>query len=154
MSWTRWAHALLAAGVAMPATAATCPPSRSDERAIERTVHAFYHALGKDDRGAFDATVTRDFLAVDVNKKFTAPELFEAVAASHKAGRTINWGVGPMTIRVDCQMASARWDNVGSAGIPPAIAPRSWWESAVLRRSAKGWRIEFFHSTLQPAATR
>ena len=133
--------------VANPAQARPCPWKQADAIQVERSVKAMYDALKSDDRRAFDRSVTPDFLAFELGRRWSAAELFTTIFDAHKSGRTINWTIGPMVVRGDCNSAWAAWDNVGSSGVPPALMPRHWMESAVLRRTRTGWRVEFLHST-------
>ena len=142
---------LIAAMVAIlstPAESRTCPWAKADTVQIERAVRAMFDALKADDQRAFRRAVTTDFMAFELGRRMSAADLFNIIFDSHRSGRVINWSIGPMMIRGDCNSAWAAWDNVGSAGIPPNIAPRRWMESAVLRRSPTGWRVEFLHSTV------
>jgi hypothetical protein len=136
------------AAVATPAHARSCQSSGQDAALIDRAIRSFFDALAKDDQAAFQRTVTPDFYAFEIGRKLTGNELFQAVADSHRSGRVINWSIGPVATRSHCDLAWAAWDNIGSAGVPPKIAPRRWMESAVLRRSPTGWRLEFLHSTV------
>ena len=138
----------LALVVASPAEARRCGSSDQDATRVGRAIQSFYDALGKDDRGAFERAVTRDFQAFEQGQRYTVSTLFKAIVESHRSGRVINWGISAVTVRVDCDTALATWDNVGSAGVPPNILPRRWLESALFRRSATGWRMEFLHSTV------
>ena len=140
--------------VANPAQVRTCPWNKADGVEVERSVKAMYDALKADDRRAFDRSVTPDFLAFELGRRWSAAELFTTIFNAHKSGRAINWSIGPMVIRGDCNSAWAAWDNVGSSGVRPTLMPRRWMESAVLRRSPTGWRVEFLHSTslVVPAA--
>lgn len=140
--------AAMLAIVSTPAQSRMCPWTSADTAHVDRAVRAMFDALKVDDRAAFHRAVTPDFLAFEIGRRMTADDLFEAIADAHKAGRVINWSIGPMVIRGDCNSAWAAWDNIGSAGVLPNIAPRRWMESAVLRRSQVGWRVEFLHSTV------
>jgi len=145
---------LIAALVAIfstPAQSRTCPWTNAETARVDRAVRSMFDALKVDDRAAFQRAVTPDFLAFEIGRRMTADDLFTVIADSHRSGRMINWSIGPMVIRGDCNSAWAAWDNVGSAGVPPAILPRRWMESAVLRRSPGGWRVEFLHSTVIPS---
>jgi hypothetical protein len=137
---------------ASPAVARTCALSVQDIASVGGSVRAFFHALAKDDRAAYHRAVTADFWTFDAGKKMNATELFDLVEGAHKAGRVINWSIGPIAVRGDCNLAWAAWENQGSAGVPPKMAPRHWLESAVLRRAKGGWRVEFLHSTSVPPA--
>jgi hypothetical protein len=136
---------------ASPADARSCRSSKQDVAQIDRVIRSFFDALGKDDRAGFHRTVTADFYAFEVGKQLTAAELFGLIEEAHRAGRIINWTIGPIAVRADCGTAWAAWENRGSAGVPPNLAPRRWMESAALRRSPTGWRLEFLHSTIAPA---
>ena len=133
---------------ASPVQSRICPWTNADDAQVDRAVRAMYQALKTDDRTAFQRSVTPDFLAFELARRWSADELFTTIFDAHRSGRVINWSIGPMVVRGDCNSAWAAWDNVGSAGIPPNIAPRRWMESAVLRRSPTGWRVEFLHSTV------
>ena len=138
----------LAAAATSPAQARSCPSSRNDVKLIDHAIRSFFDALAKDDQAAFQRIVTADFYAFELGKKVSAEELFQLILGSHRSGRVINWSIGPVAARNDCDLAWAAWNNDGSAGVPPNIAPRHWMESAVLRRSPTGWRLEFLHSTV------
>ena len=146
---------LAVAAIASPAQSRDCPWSNADMARVDRAVRAMFDALKVDDRTAFRRAVTADFLAFELGRRMSGDELFKLVEDSHKSGRVINWSIGPMIVRGDCNSAWAAWDNVGSAGVPPNIAPRRWMESAALRRSSAGWRVEFLHSTvIAPSPTK
>ncbi|MEO5577830.1 MAG: hypothetical protein ABIR25_02105 [Sphingomicrobium sp.] len=141
--------------VANPAQARPCKWTNADTMQVDRAVRAMYEALGADDRPAFQRSVTPAFLAFELGGRWNADELFNTILDAHRSGRVINWSIGPTTIRGDCNLAWAAWDNVGSSGVPPTMMPRHWMESAVLHRSASGWRVEFLHSTsLAPPAAK
>lgn len=114
---------------------------------IKRTIQSFYGALAKDDYAAVQGVTTPDFYAFEVGKKYSGKELSDLIAKSHAEGRIINWGLGPMSIQVDCSVATATWENIGSAGTAGKMQPRAWLESAVLKRQNDRWLIAFLHST-------
>jgi ketosteroid isomerase-like protein len=146
---------LLAAAVASPTQAQFCSSSSQEAKLVEHAIRSFFVALAKDDRAAFQRIVTADFYAFDGGAKMTGNELFQFIVGAHRAGRVINWTIGRVAAKSDCNLAWASWDNVGSSGVPPKLMPRRWMESAVLRRSPNGWRLEFLHSTsLAPPATK
>jgi len=122
-------------------------PSRDDARAeIERAIHDFFDALRKEDQGAFQRLVTGSFYAFDVGKRFDGPELFDVIKDAHAQGVQINWSLGAIDTKLQCDVAWSAWENVGSAGIPPDLEPVRWLESAVLIRENGDWKIDFFHS--------
>lgn len=114
---------------------------------VTRTIHAFFAALAKDDDAAVRRLTTPSFYAFEVGKRYSGPELVALLANAHKAGRVMNWNIGPISARVDCTIASAAWENNGSAGTAQKLEPRSWLESAVLVRQGDQWLLDFLHST-------
>jgi hypothetical protein len=132
---------------AAPAPAPQCQLSNSDVVAIEASVRGLFDALAKDDRAAYARATTRDFWTFDAGERMSATRLFDLVEGAHKKGRVIDWTIGPVAVRGGCDMAWASWENDGASGTAGAMVPRRWLESAVLRRAADGWRVEFLHST-------
>ena len=121
--------------------------SSAERESVARTIHAFFAALAKDDDAAVRRLTTPSFYAFEVGKRYSGPELVALLAAAHKTGRVINWNIGPISARVDCSIASAAWENIGSAGTAGKLEPRSWLESAVLVRQGDQWLLDFLHST-------
>ena len=142
----------LAMLAATPAEARRCRSSNQDAVLVKDAIQSFYDALGKDNRAAFERSVTPDFQAFEQGVRYSTDTLFKVIENSHRSGRLINWKINALTVRVDCETALATWDNNGSAGVPPNIAPRNWLESAVMRRSPTGWRMAFLHSTVVTVA--
>ena len=123
-----------------------CPASPQASGEIERTVHAFFDALRKEDKVAFERMTTTTFYSFDVGKRFPGTELVDLVQDAHARGVQLNWSIGPLDTKVRCDVAWSAWENVGSAGIPPDVRPVRWLESAVLVRQNGSWKIDFFHS--------
>ena len=135
-----------AAGSASRASQRSCPSGAAAQE-IPRVVKAFFAALAKDDDGEERRLTTPDFYAYDIGKRFTGPELSRLVADAHRAGRAIEWNIGAVDLRVDCNLAFAAWENVGASGTAAKMEPRSWLESALLVRRDGRWLIHFLHST-------
>ena len=123
-----------------------CPASPEASGEIERTVHAFFDALGKEDRVAFQRLTTTSFYSFDAGKRFPGTKLVDVVRDAHARGVQLNWSIGPLDTKLSCDVAWSAWENVGSAGIPPDVRPVRWLESAVLVRQDGRWKIDFFHS--------
>ena len=102
--------------VAVGGPAARPCDSSAERDGVARTIHAFFAALAKDDHAALRRLTTPSFYAFEVGKRYSGPELAALLAEAHKAGRVINWNIGPISARVDCTIASAAWENIGSAG--------------------------------------
>ena len=124
----------------------SCASAASAEE-VSQTVRAFFAALAIDDDAAVRRLTTPGFYAFDIGKRFTGPELSKLIADAHKSGRTIQWNIGPVDARVDCNMAFAAWENTGAAGTAAKMEPRAWLESALLLRQGDRWVIDFLHST-------
>lgn len=140
------ASAAPAAGRTSSAAQSRCS-SPAAARDIETVVKAFFAALAKDDDAEVRRLTTPDFYAYDIGKRFTGPELSKVIADAHRAGRTIEWNIGAVDTRIDCNLAFAAWENTGASGTRPNLQPRSWLESAVLVRRNGRWLIHFLHST-------
>jgi hypothetical protein len=143
--FTAAASALLLAGCAhlnQPA----CAPSSGLDASIERTVHAFFDALRREDMAAFRQLTTSSFYSFDVGKRYAGTELVDVVKDAHRRGVQLHWSIGEMDTNVACNVAWSAWENVGSAGIPPDVKPVRWLESAVLVRENGSWKVDFFHS--------
>ena len=123
-----------------------CAAPLGSNAEIEGTVHAFFDALRKEDKAAFQHLTTTHFYAFDAGKRYSGTELVDVVKDAHDRGVQINWSIGPLDTKFDCDVAWTTWENVGSAGKPPDVKPLRWLESAVLVRDNSGWRIDFFHS--------
>ena len=144
-------HALpLAAAVVLTACTlgrqSHCPAPPEAKGEIERTVHAFFDALRKEDKVAFQRLTTKSFYSFDVGKRYAGTELVDVVRDAHARGVQLNWSIGPLDTKLRCDVAWSAWENVGSAGIPPDLRPVRWLESAILVRQAGSWKIDFFHS--------
>lgn len=124
----------------------TCDASPSAKAEIERTVQAFFDALGNEDTAKFKRLTTTAFYSFDGGKRFTGTELVDLVRDAHARGVQLNWSLGPLDTKMGCNVAWSAWENVGSAGVPPDVRPVRWLESAVLVRQDGLWKIDFFHS--------
>lgn len=125
---------------------ARCSATPGARGEVERTIHAFFDALRKDDAVAFRRLTTASFYSFDAGKRFAGAELVDVVRDAHTKGVQLNWSIGPLDTKLRCDVAWAAWENVGSAGIPPDLRPLRWLESAVLIHQDGNWKIDFFHS--------
>jgi hypothetical protein len=143
---------LIAFAAAMMLTGCThldqpaCAGSPKAEAEIDRTVHAFFDALRKEDKAAFQRLTTTSFYSFDVGKRYVGTGLVDVVKDAHARGVQLNWSVGPLDTNLGCDVAWSAWENVGTAGVPPDVRPVRWLESAVLIRQNGSWKIDFFHS--------
>jgi hypothetical protein len=142
---------LLAGDVHAAGERCRVPPA--DRSAVDSTIAAFFDALKRDDAKALGKVTTGSFRAFDAGKRFTAAELGEVVRQAHRQGVQLNWNVGRIDTRVGCGTAWSSWENAGSVGVPPKLAPVRWLESAVLVKEGGAWKIDFFHSSRVPPAT-
>ena len=140
-----FAAALMLSGC-MHGGQSVCSGSPQAKGEIERTVHAFFDALRKEDKVAFQRLTTTSFYSFDVGKRFVGTELVDVVRDAHVRGVQLNWSIGPLDTNLRCDVAWSAWENVGGAGVPPDVRPVRWLESAVLVRQNGSWKIDFFHS--------
>lgn len=133
---------IASAAVAGPA----CVAKASDEADVAATVKAFFAAIKRADLPAAAAMTAPGFHAFDVAKAFTGPELFAMVGGAQQKGATFEFGIDAVETHVACDTAWAVWKNDGKINATPTL----WLESAVLSRTPKGWRFDFYHSTKVP----
>ena len=124
----------------------SCPASPRSNGEIERTVNAFFDALRKEDKAAFQRVTTKTFYSFDGGERYPGTALVDVVREAHAKGVQLNWSIGSLDTKLRCDVAWSAWENVGSAGIPPVVKPVRWLESAVLIRQNGTWKIDFFHS--------
>lgn len=138
-----------AAPAGPPAARASHRTCSSDSAAqdVSGTIRSFFAALARDDDAAVSRLTTPDFYAYDVGKRYTGPELSRLIADLHRSGRVLEWNIGPVDARIDCNLAFAAWENVGASGTANEMKPRTWLESALLVREGDRWLIAFLHST-------
>lgn len=114
---------------------------------VAATIRAFFAALAVDDDAAVLRLTTPNFYAFEIGKRYTGAELSKVIANAHRSGRIIQWNIGTIDSRVDCNLAFAAWENAGAAGTAGKLKPRAWLESASLLRQGNGWAIDMLHST-------
>lgn len=135
-----------AAGPVASALAQPCAsPAAAQE--VSETIRAFFAALAIDDDEAVRSLTTPNFYAYEIGKRYTGPELSKLIGDAHKSGRVMQWNIGQVDARVDCNLAFAAWENIGAAGTAAKLEPRAWLESASLLRQGDRWVIDFLHST-------
>ena len=125
----------------------SCAPQATAAAEVGETIRGFFAALARDDDAAMASLTTPDFYAFEIGKRFSGPELSKLIADAHKAGRIMQWNIGTVDARVDCNLAFAAWQNDGAAGTAGKLQPRAWLESALLLREGDRWVIAFLHST-------
>lgn len=134
-----------------PAAISSAPPRLCSSGAavseVSQTIRSFFAALAVDDHAAVKTLTTPNFYAFEIGKRFTGPELSKLIADAHQSGRVMQWNIGAVEARVDCQLAFAVWENTGAAGTASRLEPRAWLESALLVRQGDRWVIDFLHST-------
>lgn len=144
-------YILALAAAALPsayahARQADCTVPSGAKIEVERTVHAFFDALQKEDKAEFRRVTTASFHSFDAGKRFAGTELLDVVLNAHARGVQLNWSLGPFDTKLRCNVAWSAWENTGTAGIPPDLRPAHWLESAVLVHQEGRWQIDLFHS--------
>lgn len=143
ISWlaaTAGALLLTAAPSAARSATPACAAKASDAGEIAATVKSWFAAIVRQDYPAAIALTTPNFYAYDFGKHFPEHSLFTMLK---DRGVRLEFNLYDIDVHVDCGMAWAKWDNKGKVGADTV----AWVESAVLRRTPAGWRIEFLHST-------
>ena len=141
--------AACATGPAAVPVVAAAPSCSSPAAAaqVAGTVREFFAALAVDDDAAVRRLTTPNFYAFEVGKRYSGAELTKAIADAHKSGRILQWNIGPVDTRLDCNVAFAAWENRGAKGTAGKLRPAAWLESALLLRQGDHWVIDFLHST-------
>ena len=117
---------------------------------IATAVRAYFAALARDDAVGARRLTADGFYAYDVGKRFTAPELSEAIFSAHRSGVKLEWNLGEIDTHAACGQGWAAWVNTGAVGDAAGMRPMTWLESAVLRRERGRWVLVFLHSTRVP----
>lgn len=121
-----------------------------DQDSIVDAMRTMYVALGQDDVALFRSVTAPDFFTYDGGKRFTGDELLALIKSRHDAGVVFVWNVTEPDVRVDGRTAWVTYVNRGSVTDAAGKKDVVWLESAVLRKEAGTWRIQFFHSTRMP----
>lgn len=122
----------------------------TDKDAIVDAMRTMYVALGKDDVALFRSVTAPDFFTYDVGKRLTGDELTALIKSRHAGGVVFVWQITEPDVRIEGDIAWITYVNRGSITDAAGTKDVGWLESAVLRREAGHWRIQFFHSTRMP----
>ena len=125
----------------------SCFGKAADARSVEQSVRSYFAALAAEDETASARLTSPSFYSFDAGKRFTNAELVVAIKRAHAQGTVLQWNIGPVDTHVGCDTAWAAWVNTGAAGPAGALKPVRWLESAMLRRTDGGWKLEFLHSS-------
>ncbi|MDJ0979410.1 MAG: hypothetical protein QNI87_12865 [Erythrobacter sp.] len=123
-----------------------CPDPAEARLEVEQTIRDFFDALRGEGEASFESLTTSSMYSFDVGERFEGRALADVIIGALEDGVEINWTLGPMDTAVRCDVAWSQWENTGSAGTPPDVAPVRWLESAVLVYEEGRWKVDFFHS--------
>src|SRR5690349_14489791 len=118
------ALALVSCQTAAPeghASQRACPGANPET--VAATIRDFYAALARDDAAALRGLTTEGFYAYEIGKRYSGAELFKLIADAHASGRIMEWNIGAVDARIDCNLAFAAWENVGAAGSAAKLEP-------------------------------
>ena len=119
----------------------------SDKSQVTETVRSMFAALAANDAEKFRATITSDFYAFDVGKRFTGDALLELIKAAQAAGNVYVWTVNEPDVHISGDIAWIAYVNRGSIKDRSGTEDITWLESAFLQKEKGAWRIRFLHST-------
>jgi len=134
------------------AQTADCPTGEFVEAEVVGAVERMYAAAKIDDMAGFAAAVSPGFYAYDSGNELTAPTLMALMKAAHAAGKIYEWRVTQPRVRLSCDTAWVSYVNLGAVTDENGRQPLKWLESAALSHDARGWRVDFLHSTRVTAA--
>lgn len=121
-----------------------------DQEQIVDAMRTMYSALSSDDVAQFRSVTAPGFFAYELGKRLTGDELLAVIKARHDEGVVFVWRITEPDVRIDGNMGWITYANRGSITDAAGTKAMGWLESAVLRRDAGAWRIEFLHSTRMP----
>ena len=124
--------------------------SAIDQGQVVDAMRTMYSAATKDDLTLFRSVAAPGFYAYDLGKRFTGDELMALIKGRHEAGVVYVWRVTEPEVQIDDNTAWITYVNRGSITDVSGAKDVTWLESAVLRKVAGTWRIQFFHSTRAP----
>jgi len=119
----------------------------ADKQAAVEAVRTMFDALSDRDMARYRSVMAPGFYAFDMGKRMTADELTEVVEDAREAGMNFDWKVTEPKVRVQGPMAWVTYVNRGAMQRGDNRQALTWLESAVLRKDAGAWRIQFLHST-------
>jgi len=134
------------------AQTADCPTGEFVETEVVGAIERMYAAAKIDDMAGFAAAVSPGFYAYDSGNELTAPTLMALMKAAHAAGKVYEWRVTQPRVRLSCDTAWVSYVNLGAVTDENGRQPLKWLESAALSHDARGWRVDFLHSTRVAAA--
>ena len=79
-------------------------------------------------------------------------QVFARARSIFDTGGAIDWSITKQQVTVDGTLAAMNYLNNGAVTTGGKRVPVIWYESAVLRRSADGWRVQFMQSERAKAA--
>lgn len=149
MTYKGFLKILLALGVmtGLREVAGANEQQQDDQSRVTATMRAMYAAATRDDMAGFHEVAAPGFYAFDAGKKFTGDELMQLIKTLHASGKTFVWTVNEPDVHVTGDIAWITYTNRGSIDDGSGRKEMTWLESAILRKQADKWRIEFFHST-------
>jgi ketosteroid isomerase-like protein len=109
-----------------------------------------FAALAAEDIPKLRAIIAPDFYAFETGGRITGDALVDLMKKAHAAGKVYVWTVNEPEVHIDGGMAWITYLNRGSIKDSSETKNVSWLESAILRREAGNWRIQFLHSTRMP----
>jgi len=122
----------------------------ADQSAVIACMEAMFVAATNDDLPKFHAVAAENFYAYDVGKRFDGDALMQLIKSAHASGKIYVWHVTQPQVQVHGDMAWITYVNAGSVQDAAGSKDVTWLESAVLKKHAGHWRIEFLHSTRVP----
>ncbi|MGI4748881.1 MAG: nuclear transport factor 2 family protein [Janthinobacterium lividum] len=124
---------------------AACSNQHYDSSVLS-TLNEFFRAAEQGDRAGVERLTTSDFHVFEGSKDVSRQELIAVVQKLHDQHVQYHWSVEHAQTQVDCSLATVAYFNNGSITKDGLTKPAAWYESAVLRRIDKTWRVQFLQS--------
>ena len=135
----------------LPGVAAEQPkPAAADQAQVVEVMRSMFVALAAEDIPKLRAILAPGFYAFEAGGRITGDALIDLMKKAHAAGKVYVWTVNDSEVHIDGSMAWITYLNRGSIKDSSETKNVSWLESAILRKEAGNWRIQFLHSTRMP----
>lgn len=100
-----------------------------------------FGALANEDRAAWVALATDDFVAHENGKAYDRDGFYELIANAHRSGTGLNWSVTRPSVESRCGLALLWYVNEGTVTRGGVAKPTRWLETSSFRQEAGKWRL-------------
>lgn len=118
----------------------------SPSEAVVQTMGKLFATLKTGDRSGWNRITTPDFHIFENGQDLSREQIFALVRSIFDKGGNIEWNITKQQTAIDNALATIDYVNDGAITTEGKRVPVIWYESAVLRHSQTGWRVQFMQS--------